>query len=121
MSKWMTLGFLLALLVVFTISPALLSAQDNSGGKQITVTGCIKSGQGGEGHYMIGQDGNMYELWGKGIAAHVGHTVTVTGTQTKLSPAQEQKKEASEKAEAGSASYMDLKVANLKMVSESCQ
>ena len=70
---------------------------------------------------MMGQDGKMYELWGKGIGGHVNHTVTVTGTQAKLSHAQEQKKEANEKAEAGSTSYTDLKVASLKMVSESCQ
>jgi hypothetical protein len=33
----------------------------------------------------------------------------------------EQKKEATEKSEAGSAPVMDLKVSTLKMVSESCQ
>ena len=121
MSKWKRLGFFLASLLVFTAYPLLLSAQDNSGGKQMTVTGCVKAGQGGEGYYMMSQDGKMYELWGKGISAHVGHTVTVTGSQATLSPAQEQKKEASEKAEAGGSGYVDLKVASLKMVSESCQ
>jgi hypothetical protein len=120
MSNLKKLALILAPLVLFTILPGLLSAQDDSGGK-ISATGCVKKGHGGEGYYLMGQDGKMYELWGKGIADHVNHTVTVTGMQAKMTPAQEEKKEASEKSEAGSATYVDMKVSNLKMVSDSCQ
>ena len=87
----------------------------------MSVTGCLKQGSDANGYYLMSQDGKMYELWGKNLGEHMGHTVTVTGMQAKLSPAMEQKKEATEKSEAGSAPVMDLKVSTLKMVSESCQ
>jgi hypothetical protein len=45
----------------------------------------------------------------------------VTGMQVTLPPAQEEKKEAAEKTEAGASTVVDMKVSNLKMVSESCQ
>ncbi len=111
-----------AFLVFFS---GLLSAQDNmgmGGGKQaMSVTGCLKQGTDTGGYYIMGQDNKMYELMGKGLSAHVGHTVTVTGMQVTLPPAQEEKKEASEKKEAGASSVVDMKVHNMKMVSESCQ
>ncbi len=91
----------LAPLVFFILVPVLLSAQDNmgmSGGKQtMSVTGCLKQGTDAGGYYVMGQDGKMYELMGKGLGAHVGHTVTVTGMQVTLPHAQEEKKEASER------------------------
>jgi hypothetical protein len=120
MSNLKKLMFFLAPLVLLTVFPLLSSAQMDSGGK-MTVTGCVKAGKGGDGYYMMGQDGKMYELWGKGIGDHVNHTVTVMGAPAKMSHAQEEKKEASEKAEAGSANYIDLKVTSLKMVGETCQ
>jgi hypothetical protein len=111
-------------LVLFCLCPVLLSAQDNmgmSGDKQMSVTGCLKQGTDHGGYYLMAQDGKMYELMGSGLAAHVNHTVTVTGKQVMLSHSQEEKKEASEKAEAGTGTYIDMKVSSLKMVSESCQ
>jgi len=64
---------------------------------------------------------------GDGQAIHVGHrlpeaghTVTVAGHVVKLSEADEAKKEASEKSEAGSSPYVDFRVASLKMVSTNC-
>jgi hypothetical protein len=120
MSNLKKLALFLAPLVLFTILPGLLSAQDDTSGK-VSATGCVKSGHGGEGYYLMGQDGKMYELWGKGVGEHVNHTVTVTGTLAKLTPAQETKKESSEKSEAGTASYVDMKVSSLKMVSDSCK
>ena len=113
----------LAPLVFFILFPVLLSAQDNMGsGKQaMSVTGCLKQGTDTGGYYIMGQDGKMYELMGKGLGAHVGHTVTATGMQVTLPAAQEEKKEATEKTEAGASSVVDMKVSNLKMVSTSCQ
>jgi hypothetical protein len=110
----------LAPLAIFAMLPGLLNAQDDSGGK-MSVTGCVKQGTDANGYYLMSNDGKMYELWGKNLGAHLGHTVAVTGTRAQLTPAQEQKKEASEKSEAGTASYVDLKVTSLKMVSESCK
>ncbi len=117
--KKLTLG--LAPLVLFSLLPLLMSAQDNMGKQAMSVTGCLKQGSDANGFYVMGQDGKMYELMGKGLAAHVGHTVTVTGMPVTLSHAQEEKKEASEKAEAGSGTYVDMKVSDVKMVSTSCQ
>jgi hypothetical protein len=108
-------------LVLFCLMP-LMSAQDKMGSNAVmSVTGCLKQGTDHGGYYLMAQDGKMYELMGSGLAAHVNHTVTVTGKQVMLSHSDEEKKEASEKAEAGSGTYVDLKVSNLKMVSESCQ
>ena len=87
----------------------------------MSITGCLKQGTDTGGFHIMGQDSKMYELMGKGLSAHVGHTVTVTGMQVTLPPAQEEKKEASEKKEAGASTVVDMKVSNLKMVSESCQ
>ena len=103
MSKLKKALLCLAPLVFLSLLPTLLSAQDNMsmGGKQPTaITGCLKQGSDTGGYYIMGQDGKMYELMGSGLAAHVNHTVTVTGHQVTLSHAQEEKKEASEKTEA---------------------
>ncbi len=124
MSKLKKVLLCLAPLVFFSLIPVLLSAQDNmsmGGKKEMSVTGCLKQGSDTGGYYIMGEDGKMYELMGSGLAAHVNHKVAVTGHEVKLSHAQEEKKEASEKTEAGSSSYVDMKVTNLKMVSESCQ
>ena len=125
MSKMKKAFLCLAPLVLLSLLPILLSAQDNmsmGGGKPtMSVTGCLKQGSEAGGYYVMGQDGKMYELMGAGLAAHVNHTVTVTGHEVTLSHAQEEKREASEKAEAGSSSYVDMKVSSVKMVSESCQ
>jgi len=117
------LSLYLVPLVFFSLFPVLLSAQDNMGGGKpaMSVTGCLKQGSTASGFYLMGQDGKMYELMGSGLATHVNHTVTVTGHQVTLSAAQEEKKEASEKAEAGGKPYVDMKVSGVKMVSESCQ
>ena len=58
---------------------------------------------------------------GSGLASHVGHKITVSGTQMRGSKSHETKVESAEKAEAGSNPSADLKVTNVKMVSESCQ
>lgn len=120
MSNLKNLAFFLAPLALFTLLPMLASAQD-AGSKTMSVTGCLKQGSDANGYYLMGQDGKMYELSGKNLGEHMGHTVTVTGTQAKMSHAMEEKKEATEKSEAGSAPVMDLKVSSLKMVSESCK
>jgi hypothetical protein len=120
MSNPKKLAFFLAPLALFTLMPMLLSAQESSG-KQMSVTGCIKQGSDAHGYYLMGQDGKTYELWGKNLGEHMGHTVTVTGTQAKVSSAMEEKKESAEKSESGGAPVTDLKVTSLKMVSETCK
>jgi hypothetical protein len=123
MSKLKRVFLCLAPLVLLSLLPVLMSAQDNMGGgkEAMSVTGCLKQGSDTGGYYVMGQDGKMYELMGAGLAADVNHTVTVTGKQVTLSHPQEEKNEASEKAEAGSSSYVDMKVSSVKVVSETCQ
>jgi len=107
----------LALLVLFSLQ---LCAQDTGG--QVNVTGCLKQGGEKGGYYVMSQDGKMYELMGKTgeLAKHVNHTVSVTGQQVKLSQAQEEKLEPSEKVEASGSSYVDVRVGDVKMVSANC-
>jgi hypothetical protein len=124
MSHLKRLSLLLGPLVLLSFMSVLASAQDNMGmsNKQsMSVTGCLKQGSDTGGYYIMGEDGKMYELMGKGLNAHVNHKVTVTGTQETMSESHEQKKMSTEKSEAGSATVVDMKVSSLKMVSESCQ
>ena len=127
LKKWF---LCLAPLVLFTLLPVLANAQDSmskqdnmgmSNNQSMSVTGCLKQGKDSGGYYIMGDDGKMYELMGKGLSAHVGHKVTAMGMQMPMSQSQEQKKMSSEKMEAGKATVVDMKVSSLKMVSESCQ
>src|ERR1035437_2540875 len=117
------LSLYLVPLVIFSLFPVLLSAQDNMGGGKpaMSVTGCLKQGSTASGLHLMRQDCTMYEHMGPGWATHVNPAVTVIGHQVTLSATQEEKKEASEKAEAGGKPYVDMKVSSVKMVSESCQ
>jgi hypothetical protein len=90
-------------------------------GQAMSATGCLQKGQENGGYYLTDENGKTWELMGSGLAAHVGHKVTVSGTQMQGSKSHETKVESAEKSEAGSNQHADLKVTNLKMVSESCQ
>ena len=114
----------LAPLMLLTLLPMVLSAQDNMGNsmnQKVSVTGCLKQGSDTGGYYIMGDDGKMYELMGKNLGEHVNHKVTVTGMQEKMSSGQEGKRESTEKTEAGNATVVDLRVHSVKMVSENCQ
>jgi len=114
------------------LSPLVLFGQQGGGsmdqsgssamnGQTMTATGCLQKGQEHGGYYLTDENGKTWELMGSGLAAHVGHKVTVSGTQMEGSKSHETKVESAEKAEAGGNQYSDLKVTNVKMVSESCQ
>ncbi len=125
----------LAPIVFFSLFPVLLSGQAAGGGQmsasggksesaheKTSVTGCLQQGSDTGGYYIKGEDGKVYELSGKGLGEHVGHTVTVTGRQVKMSKATEEKMEKAEKEEGGGTqSGGDLKVSSVKMVSTSCK
>ena len=108
-------------LALLVLSSSLMSAQD--AGSATGITGCLKQGSEKGGYYVTAQDGTMYELVGKSsnLAQHLNHTVTVTGRETKLPEAQESKLEPHEKTEASGGKYVDFQVADVKMVSASCQ
>jgi|SRR5271157_2620969 len=135
MSPRMKFALWLVPLVLFSLCPFLLAqygetpsnqsgmSQNTMGGSHpaTTVTGCLKQGHENSGYYLMAKDGKIYELSGKAdFAKHAGHTVTVTGHEMPMSKADEAKMEEHEKMEAGDKSYSDLKVMNLKHVSESC-
>jgi hypothetical protein len=91
-------------------------------GKQ-SVTGCLQKGDESGGFTITDKDGKVWELHSKTVklGGHVGHTVTVMGSATGRSKAEEAKIEANEMKEAGGKEHADLQVSGLKMVSESCK
>jgi len=95
---------------------------DEKAAKQ-SVTGCLAKGDESGGFTITDKDGKVWELHSKTVklGGHVGHTVTVTGSATARSKAEEAKIEANEKKEAGGKEHSDLQVSSLKMVSESCK
>lgn len=112
--------------LLMTLFPLLLNAEDTVAKKtkaSKSVTGCLQKGGEEGGYILAGNDGSTWELSGKAVKLdeHVGHTVKVTGTHVHESKAHEATMEANEKKESGGKEYADLKVAHLKMVSESCK
>jgi len=88
-----------------------------------TVTGCLQKGGEPVGFFIISKDNTHWELYPNekvSLADHVGHTVTVTGSILKRTPAQEEKSQPYEKKEMGTGAHHDLQVSSLQMVSETC-
>jgi hypothetical protein len=90
-----------------------------------TVTGCLQKGDEPGELSITGEDGKTWELSSKTVKLddHVGHQVTVTGSAKRESPAQEKaegKKEGQVEKASGKEAYGDLRVTDLKMVSETC-
>jgi hypothetical protein len=120
------LGLSLVAIPLIAVGQQGSSGMDQSGassmaGQEVTATGCLQKGQEKGGYFLKGDDGKDWELSGSGLAAHVGHKVTVTGQQMQRSDDQETKVATSEKAEAAGGQYGDLRVSQVKMVSTSCQ
>ncbi len=120
-SAWM----LPVLLVV--LSAGLLYGAPQMGSDKMspnqTVTGCLQKGGEPVGFFIISKDGTHWELYpgeNVSLADHVGHTVIVSGSILKRTPAQEEKSQPYEKKEMGAGAHHDLQVSSLKMVSESC-
>jgi len=90
-------------------------------GKMMSVTGCLKEGTDTGGYYIKGDDGKTYELMGKNLGEHVGHTVKVSGHTVKMTEKQEKTRAEMEKTESGGSEVADMRVSNLKMVSEKCK
>jgi|SRR2546427_2740623 len=86
-----------------------------------TVTGCLQKGDEPGEFSITGQDGKTWGLRSTSVKLdkHVGHTVTVAGSRTRESKAEEKKEGQVEKA-SSQEEYADLDVTSLKMVSETC-
>lgn len=112
------------LLFVTVFALASLAQKDESTGKSgSSVTGCVQKGEEPNGYTLKSADGKIYELTGDDatLGDHVGHTVTVTGIEAKASKSEEKKKGAWEKKESAGGNYTDFKVAEIKMVSDTCK
>ena len=96
-------------------------SQEKSASKTKTVTGCLQKGDEPDEFSITGEDGKSWELRSSTVklADHVGHQVTVTGSPTRETKAEEKKEgqveNAAEKKELG-----ELRVTSLKMVSQTC-
>lgn len=98
-------------------------ADDKGSGSQ-KVTGCLQKGEEAGGMYVISTEDKHYELYpakGVDLAEHVGHTVTVTGTEAHRSATQEEKSQPHEKQEASGKQHADLQVTKVEHVSEACK
>ena len=87
----------------------------------MTVTGCLQKGtQPGE-TTIIGADGKSYDLLSENVklAQHIGHQVTVTGTASSETKAEEKKEGQVEQA-ASKEAIGNLSVTDLKMISKTC-
>jgi len=92
--------------------------------QHVTVTGCLKRGDGAGEFSIFGEDGKVWSLRRSTVKLedHVGHKVTVAGTARPAAKAEAKKEmkegevvKASEKEE-----YRDLRVTSLKMISDTC-
>src|SRR5215470_2979015 len=87
--------------------------QTESKAKMVTITGCLQNGDEANEFAITGEDGKKYELTSKQVALkdHVGHKVAVTGTVR-----HEREEDESKEGWAG-----QVRVTNLKMVSDTCK
>ncbi len=98
------------------------SAQEKSAGGKTTVTGCLQKGDETGEYSITGEDGKTYGLRSKSVklSQHLGHKVTVTGT-LRAESAEKEKAEAEEHEKKEAAEAGDIRVTDLKMVSDKCQ
>jgi hypothetical protein len=93
--------------------------------ENVTVTGCLQRGDEPGEFSIIGKDGKTWGLHSTNVKLdkHLGHAVTVAGSRTHESKAQEkaeEKKEGQVEKASSKEEYADLRVTSLQMVSEAC-
>lgn len=97
-------------------------AQEKSAGSKTTVTGCLQKGDEAGEYSITGEDGKTYGLRSRTVklSQHLGHKVTITGTLRPES-AEKETGEAAEHEKKEAAEAGDIRVTNVKMVSDKCQ
>jgi hypothetical protein len=103
------------------VTPAGFAQAKSAAGKT-TVTGCLQKGDEPDEFSITGEDGKTYGLRSSAVdlSKHLGHKVAVTGNLKAESYEKEKgEREEHEKKEAAEAG--DIRVTNLKMVSDSCK
>jgi Protein of unknown function (DUF5818) len=123
LSLWLVAALFVSLCPVFLYGAPRMGDEKAAKAPATSVTGCLQKGDESGGFTITDQDGKVWELHSKEVklGAHVGHTVTVSGSASSRSKAEEAKIEANEKKEAGGKEHADLQVSSLEMVSESCK
>jgi hypothetical protein len=124
MKKMILLSSMLVLSAVFAL--AQYGSQDNSNqnntgsqssmGSKMTVVGCLS---GSDGNYSLtDKSGTMYNLTGDTaqLQAHVGHTISVTGTNTPSTSSSGQSGAMSSPSD----THQTLMVTSFKHVSPNC-
>ena len=119
------LAFWLIPILCLSLCPVALIAQtaapEKKAEKSQTVTGCLQKGDEAGECSIKGEDGKTWGLRSTSVKLdqHIGHQVTVTGSTTHETKAEEKKEGQVENA-GSKTEYADLTVTNLKMVSDSC-
>ena len=127
MSHKTKLSYWLIPILFVSLCPLALIAQEKQEKKAEkaahtqTVTGCLQKGDEAGEFSITGENGKTWGLHSTSVKLdqHLGHKVTVTGSTTQESKAEE-KKEGQVETAASKAEYADLTVTSLKMVSETC-
>ena len=86
------------------------------------MTGCLQKGDEPGEYSITGEDGKTYGLRSKAVnlSQHLGHKVTITGT-LRAESAEKEKGEAEEHEKKEAVEAGDIRVTDLKMVSDKCQ
>jgi hypothetical protein len=107
--------------LAFYLIPAAFSQAKSTSGKT-TVTGCLQKGDEPNEFSITGEDGKTYGLRSSAVdlSKHLGHKVTVTGN-LKAESYEKEKGESEEHEKKEAAEAGDIRVTNLKMVSDSCK
>ena len=119
------LAFWLISILCLSLCPVALIAQtaapEKKAEKSQTVTGCLQKGDEAGEFSLKGEDGKTWGLRSTSVKLdqHIGHQVTVTGSTTHETKAEEKKEGQVENA-GSKTEYADLTVTNLKMISDSC-
>jgi hypothetical protein len=121
------LAFWLIPILCLSLCPVALMAQTAAPEKKAaeksthTVTGCLQKGAEAGEFSITGEDGKTWGLRSTSVKLdeHLGHKVTVTGSTTHETKAEEKKEGQVENA-GSKTEYADLTVTSLKMVSDSC-
>jgi len=102
-------------------TPTAAAQEQKPASPEVTVTGCLQKGDEPGEVSITGEDGRTWDLHSTAVKldGHIGHKVSVTGTATRESKAEEKKEGQVENA-AGKQEYGDLRVSSLKMVSTTC-
>ena len=123
--KLAKLAFWLIPMLCLSLYPVALIAQtaapEKKAEKSQTVTGCLQKADASGEFSITGEDGKTWGLRSTSVKLdqHIGHQVTITGSTTHETKAEEKKEGQVENA-ASKAEYADLTVTSLKMVSDSC-